>query len=482
MPHRLLSAICCFICFLPAPWLTAQEHVASEGGESPLRWSEGAYGISLTPPPGTLQWEGPSVLWAAPAGYSVSFELATSETRFNLEQVAQSAMVQMGFARSFPRLAADESGQPQKPRQERIANRPAIRMYFDVTEDDGTEWLYGQAIVMLEPFAAAVIKVNAPRHAAEEGRAAFEDVLDSLHVPFAEELDEIRGRLIEAGEAWLQTLTPEDLRRALPAEQFYRLREGDRDLGYIRLGSTSDPAVLEREGYESQGTLVRQFRREYLDTLAVDTVQEIFASDDGLREVWSLKSTVRPGGPAPSTRGLPRQNQSTPTMTWAQTGVRGDQEMAGRSVNAITVITESPPASDAAEQIQKHERFLGRRTPLDLKGQPQIKEWQAPEKAYLPQIMLSVFPAMLPAEDVEYAFTAYHPATGEPALRTVRVIVQPDGHRLVIDRPTPRSSPLRHLIDAEGNLVYTQFANGILLQPATPGEIARAWGTTLPTP
>ena len=446
------------------------------------RWSETAYGISLTPPPGTMQWDGPSTLWASPQGYTVGFELITSEVPFNLEQVAASVMVQMGFARSFPRLVADEQGQPVQPRPERIAERPGIQMFFDVTGDDGREWLYGQAVVMLEPHAAAVLKVQSPAETASQARAAFAQTLASLHVPLATELDRQRGALIEAGEAWLQTLTPESLKAAAPASQTYRIQQGDRELGYLQLGSTADPDILQRRGYEPAGLLFRQVRREYLDDRMLDTEQEAYASDDGRREVWSHKSTVRPSDQRPAAAGLPRDTPAREAITWSQTGVRGDQELRGRTVNAITVISEAPPASAAADQIRQHERFLGQRQKLGLKGLPQVKEWARPDKGYLPQITDALLPMLLPAAEADYAFTAYHAPSGEPTLRTVSVRTTPEGHKLVVDHPTPRSSPIRHVFDHQNRHLYTLYPSGVTLRPATAEELAEAWGQRPPAP
>ena len=476
-------------------------HPASPQAESTVgeRWSEAAYGISLVPPAGTLRWDGSTTRWASPEGYTVGFELIRSETRFNLEQVAASVMVQMGFARSYPRLETDAEGQPIKPRPERIAERPGLQMFFDVTGEDGREWVYGQAIVMLEPQAAAVLSVHAPQETAPRAREAFAQTLATMHVPLATELDRHRGVLIEAGEAWLATLDPEDLRQALPEQQLYRVQQNGQDVGYLQRGSTSDPAVLERRGYAPPGVLFRQVRREYVGQQMLDTEQEAYASGDGRREVWSHKSTVRPsdrgagaasgGGKTTATRGraatsgsagLPRDSSNDDGMTWSQTGVRGDRATGGGEVNAITVISETPPAGDAADQIRQHERFLGMRKPLNLKGSPEVKEWQSPDKGYLPQVTAAVLPHLLPRAEADYAFTVYDAASGEPTLRTVSVRPQPDEGKLVIDYPTPRSGAVRHVFDAEGRLVESVYPSGVTLRPASPAELAEAWGQRLP--
>ncbi len=455
-----------------------------------LRWTEAAYGISLSPPGGSRQWEGPAVLWAHPAGYTVRFELIFSDVRFNLEQAAAAAVVQMGFARSLPRLVAGEDGRPAKPRPGRIADRPAIKMYFDVTEDDGSDWLYGQAIVMLEPHAAAVLKLNAPRPVAAAGQADFERVLDSMVVPLASELDRQRAERIEAAGAWLRTLRPENLHDALPDDQFYRLVQRGQDVGYRRVGSTTDPAILARYGHEVPGVLIRITQREYLDGRALDTEEQIFAADAGDREVWSHRATLRPRDNDEAARppGLPSRTRGRNAVTWTQTGMRGDRTVERRSrrgrddigVHAITVIRESPPATDAVEQIESHELFSGKAIDRKLDGLTEVDEWQAPEAGYLSQAMRLAYHRLLPNEAAVYHFTAYHTPSGRPGLRTVEVVPQPDGGKLVRDRPTPRQSPMMSYYDADGRLIRRVLANGLTIEPTTPQRLAEIWDIPLP--
>jgi hypothetical protein len=454
--------------------------------DAPSRWREATYGISLLPPNGASQWEGPRVLWADPRGFTVSFELVFSKVPFNLEQAAGATVVQMGFARSLPRVQRDEQGQPIKPRPERIGERPGIKMYFDVEEEDADDWFYGQALVMIEPHAAAVLKLKSEASVAEPARDAFERVLASVEVPLARELDEQRGRQVEAGDAWLQQVTPQRVREALPDQRLYRMIHRGQDVGYMRLLSTGDPDELRSRGHEPPGTLVLIHQRQVLDGQTIDTEYEAYASDDGEREVWSHRMSLRPQGDDDAQGGgLPTRvrGPAEKPRTWTQTGIRGDQQLtAGRGgrqqsldVNAVTVVTEAPPPGDAVAQIESHEQFLGKPRARDVVGTTQVSEWRAPDKAYLPQVMLPVFAGLLPNEPAVYAFTAYHVPTGGPGLRTVKVIPQPDGGKLVRDRPTPRDSPVLHLFDAEGQLVRRVHPNGLVIQPTTPEELAKVW-------
>ena len=496
MRSSSLPNLCLASCFLAAlvggspvvGQTPAAEPSASSSDPSP-RWTEGTYGISLLPPAGSTQWEGPRVLWANPAGFTVSFELIFSKVPFNLEQVAAATLVQMGFARSLPTLETDEQGQPITPRPERIGDRPGIKMYFDIEEDDGTRWQYGQAIMMIEPHAAAVIKLKGSIDTAEAGRAAFEQTLASIHVPLASELDEQRGEQVEAADTWLKTVTPQQIREATPELQLYRMQLHGQDVGYIRLEGISDAERLKARGHQPPGMLVIVRQRQYIDGKAVDTEAGAFASDDGQGEVWSHRTTVRSDGrtaeDAGRPAGLPSKTKAvdTTTRSWVQTGIRGNQQLtAGRGprqqtwdVNAVTVVTESPPNDETVAQIEAHEQFTGKAGNGHLVGKTEVSEWRAPDKAYLPQVMLPVFTQMLPRKAATYTFTAYHTASGEPGLRTVDVIPQDDGGTIIRDRPTPKVSPNLTFLDPQGNLIRRVMPNGLIIEPTTPEKLQEIW-------
>lgn len=470
--------------------------MGARADETP-RWSESSYGVSLIPPPEATQIEGPTVRWSDPRGFAIGFEIVHSEAPVGLQQVASSALVQMGFAPGSPRLLGPD-GEPSDtpPVPERLGDRPALKMYFEMDEQADSDalvklgieqkgrsdWFYGQAIIMLEPHAAVVIKLFATLDAADAGRDAFDAVLASVKVPLGEDLNAIREVRVQAGEAWLKNVTPGALRAVLPEEQWYRLIHDGRDVGHLHLRCSAAPDDLRRFGYEPPGLFVLLERRERLDGLALDTRTELYLHDGGRREMWNTKTTLRTGDAEkvgkPPRPGLPTRSEAQ-TITWAETGIRGDQMVRGRNVNAITVVNEAPPASRVVNQIEAHERFVGKPVDNDLRGRVKTAEWVAPDRAYLSQIHVWVLGALLPAEPAVYCFSAYHPDSGRPGLRTVEVQPQPDGTLVVLDRPTSRTSPIRHVYDAQRNLIESVTPQGITIRPTTPSELAEAWGIEL---
>ena len=439
------------------------------------RWYEMAYGVSLTPPPGTVQYEGPRVVWDDPRGFSIGFEIVYSEVPVKLEDFATSAMVQVGFARNTPRLMA-EAGEdtPSKPLPETIAERPGIKLFFEIDPEaaDQEVMIHGQAIIMLEPYAAAVVKLDAAESRLGPAREAFDAVLASLEIPLASELNDMREARVEAADAWLVATGPQALHAALPDVAWYRLTFDGKDIGHLRLASTREPETLRRRGYSPPGTFTLINRRQMINGQALDTQTTIFVSADGKQEEWSTKTTLRD----PGRRRAGLAGNDTPALaTWVETGVRGDRLAGDREVHAVTVISDSPPPIDAVLQIEKHERFTGKPRPEKVRGKTQVNEWLAPERAYLSQADLWVFPGLLPREPAEYCFTAYHPRTGKPGLRLVQVVPQDHGGVVVRDRPNSKLSPIEHVYDGEGKLLRRDYPDGMSLIPTSPQELGEIW-------
>ncbi|MEM8738970.1 MAG: hypothetical protein AAGG38_10915 [Planctomycetota bacterium] len=457
---------------------TGEAGVQPDAPDDPNRWHELAYGITLLPPPGALQFESSTVAWADPAGYKISFDIVYFDVPLTLEQVAGNALVQMGFARASPRLTTPEGkDRPEKPRAETLANRPGIQMFFDIEEDQGPGLHYGQAIIMLEPYAAAVLLLEAHPEAIEPARRAFADVLDSVHVPLAVDLDAQREARVNAADQWLRGLTPQTLVQSLPAEQWFRLLDPQgQDLGHLRLRSTADPEELRRLGHEPPGVFLRLDERRYLDGLAraLDTRTDLFVADDNRTELWDRKSTLRPARRPRQKAGLPSRKTSE-NLTWTQVGVRGDRVVRGRTVNAVTVVAEFPPETDTARQVEQRERALGQRPQGQIRGRSTQNQWAAPDRAYLNQILVWLLPELLPRTAAVYHFSAYHPPAGKPGLRTVEVRPQPDGSTLVSDRPNSRLSPIRTQLAPDGRLVHRLYPDGKRLVPTTPQELAELW-------
>ena len=443
------------------------------------RWSETAYGISLVPPDDTTLIEQPTddtvALWTHPDGYQVSFDLVKSdqEITWGIKSAQLVAEVQKKFAR--------EATEAIFYKQERIADRPGSLGFDLVREDDGRIWLLGQALIMIDPHTVAVFTLTDPQDLGDRtpeeletlpSRRAFERVVGSVYVPGILELKDMIDARIEAGGDWLGTLTEASVRDALPVDRWYRLMEGDADVGYAYITSRSDPAELRRENLPAPGTVVQLDMRHLIRGTAVDTRSRVYASAGGLDEVWSTKTTLR-GDAAPAdgrAARLPNAQPRDREPAWVETGVRG----AGR----LMVTRESPPADETVRNVRQHERFVTDKPVAaneELAGSVDDLAWADAPTAYLTQVELFALPRLVPADAGAMSFYAYHPPTASLSLRTVRAVTSADGGKTVYDRPTARRAEIVTRFDAAGRLIEQQLPGGLRLVPTTPEELRTTW-------
>ena len=476
------------------------------GDETTTRWSETAYGISLDEPAGAERVDQPTTgetcVWVRPdQGWTISFDLTYTDQPVDLDDLTRQVIVDMGFATATPRVvnhAPPEALKDNTPKDEgkpdtdqvngnhrRIGKRPGALMYFEIggdsrparlrewidTRSTDKPWYYGQAIVMLEPYAAVVFKLNSDLQHADEARAAFETLLESLNVPLATELEVSRKAQVEAGDAWLKTVTGFDFRAAMPTEQFYRMARDGQDVGYIRMRTTSEPRELTANRLRPPGTLLSLDVRQFIAGQAVDTQSRIFASPEGERELWSSKTTFRTEAEAKANQpharlpGAPKPRSAEPT--WVETGVRDGK--------LLTVVIETPPSSDVVRQLEGSRQFASNRKKDDVAGSVDQASWESPSVAYLPRLWTEALADTLPRDEATYAFYAYDTQSGKLALRTVTVLPTPGGGHEVRDRPSPRSGEVVTRYDNQGRFVERTYPGGTVVTVATPEELKAVW-------
>ena len=454
----------------------------------PHRWNEAAYGISLRPPEGwtaaPTPGDGDDFAWVGPDGSRIAFKIAYTKVPVQLDQASLHALVQMGFALDGPRLRRGED-------QRKIGNRPGTVMLFDIDPPGGDKpsSFYAHAIVMLEPFAAAVIKVQSNPARADDAIARFEEVLASLDVPLGSELETHRRQQIELGVAWLAELPTGALENALPHEAWYRLSLNGEEVGHRRVIRISDPVVLAREpelrrrGFVPPGTAVVVQDHRERDGVALDRLQYAYTEADGEIEIWDLKQTLRPVSDLARAKtlekGLPArvETQDDNEVNWVETGIRGPRGRPGTTAqNVLEVVQELPPSRRTIAGVRAQESFLGStgvaaRAKQDgsVAGRLHQQSWRTPESGYLGQIQALGLPATMPSvPGTAFAFYAWDPDSGDLALRTVRVGTDPDGEAggyVVYERPAPSSGETRHRFAADGTYLETRVPGGVTITP-----------------
>lgn len=465
----------------------------------PQRWNETAYGISLRPPEGWTSIpaprDGDDFAWHKEGMGQVAFKIAYSTLPVQLDEVSLQALVQMGFALDSPRLRRGAE-------QRRIGNRPGTVMLFDIDPEDGSEpWFYAHAVVMLEPYAAAVVKVQCNQAQADAALAHFEAMLDSLHVPLGDELEAMRRPQIDQGQAWLNTLPPHALVSAIPEQRWYRLSINGQHVGHRLVQRISDPVTLARDpelrrrGFVPPGTaVVVQNRREH-DGVALDRLVYLYTEAAGEIEIWELKQTLRPVAKPADAPGLPgRADKASDAaaITWVETGIRGPQARPGTTAqNVIQVVQEVPPTQRTVAGVKAYESFLGSagvaaardnqgQVSDSVSGRTHSRRWRTPEVGYLGQIEVMGLPAAMPnTPGTAFAFYAWDPGSEALALRTVRVGPDPQGEPggyIVYERPSSSISESRHRFSAQGVHLDTLIPGGLTITPTTAEEF-RAMNT-----
>ncbi len=460
----------------------------------PQRWSETAYGISLRPPEGwnaiAAPRDGNDFAWQKDGVAHVAFKVAYSKLPVQLDEAGVQALVQMGFALDNPRLRRGVE-------QRRIGNRPATVMLFNIEPENGSPpWFYAHAVVMLEPYAAAVIKVQSSEPQAETALEHFEDVLDSLHVPLGAELEAMRRPQIDQGQAWLDALPPHSLASAIPEERWYRLSIQGQHVGHRLVRRISDPVTLSRDpelrrrGFVSPGTAVVVQDHHQRDGVALDRLGYLYTEAAGEIEIWERKQTLRHGTKTDDGPGLPARGgkaSGSPDISWAETGIRGPQARPGTTAqNVLKVVQEVPPTPDTVAGVKAYEAFVGSagaaaardaegRVSDSVSGRIHSRHWPTPQVGYVGQVEVLGLPAAMPrTPGTAFAFYAWDPLSEALALRTVRVGPDPEGQPggyIVYERPSPSSAESRHRFSAQGFHLETLIPGGLTITPTTPDEL-----------
>lgn len=404
------------------------------GADGPVRWSEQAYGMSLTPPPGSVTagqtQDGALAKFRTLDPATISVFIRNSPQPLDLKAVKNKALNEFAFVHpSGMPLAPD--AQPVSP-----AGYPGIGLYMLVPDDKQGNWVFAQVFMLINPTTLAIFQLECDAVNFDRAQQTFKKMIDSVELIDPAELDRIRTRRLQAGQAWLDSITTEDVKRALVPEQWLRIVRGDKDVGYMRIRHADEARHL------PPGTSVSVRSRIVEGNHTYDTDGTFFETDDRAVEFWTITTTRR-------TEQVGLRNPNTPdqpiTQNWRQTGLRDE--------NAIEVSQE---------------------TPINIKKFP----WTKPPVAYLSQVDLFTLPALLPRDKpAELAFYAFNQNARKLSLRTWRIEPLPTGGYRVHDRPTLDRGEQVATYDRTGKLLERKMPDGQTYLATTPQELKRIWGT-----
>ncbi|XAL99181.1 hypothetical protein OT109_16555 [Phycisphaeraceae bacterium D3-23] len=542
----LLSAL--LLSLVPAPVAYGQVDGRSEDPAAnpdewllETRWSEDRYGLSIRQPIDSLRMEQPPdraiARWVMPGEIRISLEthqgmMADSRLYRDIEHDDGAVGGAGGGAFNehhqlkLNELILDLTGALESLGERNIINSE-LDAWVEVGENIGyvnyfavyprsgdVPWLYGIALLQLDPYNVLVLRLECPLESAESGTSTLESMLHSIEI---ETSDQVRERLrtwMTAGDAFLSQLTQEDRLDAMKPDRLYRIRElrpgrngqvEDPDIGYMRIWQRYQDEdyydelldTLRREtrnpdarldgidSFRTQGNavVVQSFYRA--QGSEITRLQEYIAADQELdiQELWNFTTELRQPG---------ERRFGKDEGIWVETGVRddltvGEGTVSRQRLNRIQVVREGTPPRQIAEYVLARERDPRRRlrfpsaTPGSaLSGDISTLQWQTPDRGYLSQVDAQLLPAMLPAEEKTYGFFVYHPESSRLAIRVMRVELREGGGKIVYVRPTIDLAEQAMEFDANGELIRWLFPDGRSMVQTTREELARIWNVRLP--
>lgn len=397
----------------------------------PPRWEEPVFRLSLQPPAGATVTEGSRdaelLTMRTPEGIVVRFRVRATGEPLGIDAVARHAIKLMKW--SHPTCEIMEQ------RLAMTAGRPGARLCFRVRDNDPAKapWVLVQALIMLDERTVGVLHMDSDLGQIEQGLAVFDQIAASMTMPDSVEVQRQREEALKRSEAFLARLTPAAISSVLGPEQWLRIIENDIDVGYMRLKTFRDTEM------NLPGVRVDMQVRLFSGEQAVDTLGNFFLADHGRTEFWSVRTTVRPMDPRLRVLGAPEGVQMSEAPTWAETGLRSDDE--------ITVTLQTPS------------------------GRTEHK-WNRPPVGYLPHALQRLIPLLLPRDAPRtYAFYSYFPNATSLVLRTEQVAPRPGGGFEIITKAAPTDAEAVAEYDATGRLIRQRLSDGRIALPSTPGQI-----------
>lgn len=446
---------------------------------SDQRWRETSYGLSLLPPVGSrlieLSADDAVLRIHGPIGkgnfvikvYIKERKDETRELRFNVETdkknpaavpAQQAAPRNGGEGKALKPLTLDQitqmaieqiaDSQPwavllqQKKVQTKVA--PASVLFFKLGDKKRGTWVLGQAFMQVSPLAVAMLQLEVDEAQYAQMAPLFEAVLASIELDDPKILDGIRAEQITRGKVWRQQITSKTLHDSLQPEQWFRITDGDRDIGYMRVTQKTDKQA------DMPGVRIDVQTRIDMGEQAVDSLSNFFLSDDGKNEIWSMRTTIRPlktpkpGGPS-----------ATPTeATWSETGIR----------ELLTATREEP--EDKQRISVTREGPEGKKT----------FTWDVPTHGYISQVECQMLDTLLPHDNAtDMGFYAYSFNTGRLTYRTERIVPGKDGNVMVYSRPLPEQPEQVSQFRVTGGLVKRTLPSGQAIVPSTRQDLLARW-------
>jgi YD repeat-containing protein len=392
------------------------------------RWTDQAYGLSLRPPIGTRLVQDATDEYLLRViddenRFAIGLKISEAGQQMSLQQIVETAEKQIREAQELTRTISK--------RITELAGRDAAIVYFQGPNAAGLPWLIGQAIVPIDGRNYAIIEIRCLYQFAGSYRPVFEAVLGSLQIADQRELARQRAQAIERGEQWLRSITIKDRHAALVDQQYYRVIENRRDVGYIRIRQAAEDRPVAGESQHGIEVEIRMRMRE--GRLIADTSASMFLSDDQFTEIWEITTTYR--------RPLAPEDEVA-QRTFVESGLRRGNRIEVRLARANE------------DETQTYER---------------------PAQGYLSLVDAQLIGQLLPRDRAgRYGFYWFNRQSATMTFRTDQVIPALSGYRL-ITRSAPNARPISSAYDADGNLLERNLTDGRRMIATDPQTILQIW-------
>ncbi len=394
-------------------------------------WQDQAHGISIHPPLGTklVKNTGDQYLLRIideAKQFQITLALRQSRKALQLADVIKSAQDQIKSIQP----ASSVMGRELK----RIGELDGVIIYFQMPQPRGNDALVGQVIAQLDANRFVVMELRCAIQLGQQTIPTFEAVAQSLKVADQQQISARRREAVGRAHDWKQQLRIEDLRKALVPEQFFRLTEKGRDIGYLRIRQE-----WSKDGVKANpqpGVNVEVQSRMVISGTTLDSRSAMYLSDSDIVELWTTTTTFR-------------QAENT-----GKDAVRTVTEAGARRGDQISISVND-------SHTMKKRNFTYKR----------------PVLGYLSQVESQLLGQLVPRDRASvYGFYWYLPRTNKLTYRSDRITPTLTGY-VMTTTLTPNGEPLRSTYDGEGRLLSKQLGGRRELVATTQEKILQRWKT-----
>lgn len=343
----------------------------------------------------------------------------------------------------------------------KLAQRASSRFYV-LTPSPSSDALVatGVTVVQAEPSRFTLLSLSCLEPEFERARVIYESVVASAQWRDPAEALAERAAAVLAGSKFMQAISLDDYRAALPSQpQYYRIyrpsptgaQRDDTELAYqmvdIREGARGElnPRKQRNDWTPADrdpGFIVRIVAR-YVQGQTVSDLESVFfatlrrgATDE---EAWTSRMKIREGAS---------------TVTWSQTGARIG--------NRLTVRTESS------------------------QGAPGEQSWIIPDEGYLTQVQSYLLPRLMAraASPIVLGFYAYNPSTSDLSFRrdALEPALSADAGWTLKTRLSEGAAERSTTLARDGSILRLETADGAVMEPIDAAALNRLWKSKgLPT-